>query len=118
MTKMMQFTPPSNSKTHSARDIALRGNMGSANFQQRGTGKAGLTRTETIRNVRAARPDVIKAYRPRVARTSKVPSISGFHVHGLGNLPQLTLGELKTKLGVAGFTAIKFGGLPVRSLFV
>src|SRR6266446_2877849 len=100
---------------------ALRGNMGGSNFLERSSGskiQVGLTRTETIRQVREARPATFqrrKNHWTRVARIKKLPSINGFHVVGLGNVPQITLNELKAKLGVQGYTAMKFGGLPVRS---
>src|SRR6266404_8668461 len=92
---------------------ALRGNMGGSNFLERSSGskiQVGLTRTETIRQVRAARPETFtrKAGKwTRVARVKKLPSINGFHVVGIGNVPEVTLNELKAKLGVQGYTAMK-----------
>lgn len=112
MTNILRYTPPSDSATFKARDIALRGNMGSANFQQRGTGKIGLTRREIVRQVRLARPETLKI-KPRIANVRKTKN--GFHVVGLGLLP-VSLGELKTKLRVGqgdfhGCTAYRVGGL-------
>jgi hypothetical protein len=80
--------------------------MGSASFQQRGTGKAGLSRAEIVRNVRSTNAESRseKANRkafPVVSRTARVkrkPSIGGFHVVGLGNVPQTTLAELRVML--------------------
>jgi hypothetical protein len=109
-----------------ARDICLRGNMGSASFYERGSAKndrrGRLSRAEIIRNVRAARPAIFKP-RKRIANVKRLPSINGFHVVGLGNIAQITLGELKAKLrvgnasiGFRGCSAMRLGGLMFSTL--
>jgi len=122
----MRFTPAQNGVTVTARDKALRGNMrGVLEHAANGQSKIGLTRREIIRQVRENRPQVVRAYKTKgfqnrsfaVARVTRKPSIGGFHVVGLGNIPQTTLGELKTRLGSQGFTKFRFGGLPIQRLF-
>ena len=81
-----------------------------------GKSKVGLTRREIIRNVRAERPEVCELP-PRIANVRRVPSINGFHVVGQGQVPELTLNELKVKLGVTGYTALRYIG-HVRPLTV
>lgn len=112
MTNSFKFTPPSNSPTKTAADFALRGNMGSASFLDRacGGGKP-WSRQDAIRSAKSARPEVVKKYAPRVANVRRIPSISGFHVIGMGQLAHLTLGELKVKLGSHGYTSYRVGGL-------
>jgi hypothetical protein len=105
MTNILRYTPPP-SKSFDTSSGALRGNMGSASFQQRGTGKAGLSRTEIVRSVRSTNAESRsekanrKAFRvvSRTARVKRKPSISGFHVVGIGNVPQTTLNELRVML--------------------
>ena len=93
-------------------DAALRGNMGSASFMERGRGNAKIwTRRDAIASAQRARPEMVKAYKPRIARVKRLPSIGGFHVVGFGQVPQLTLKELQTKLGANGYTGYRVGGL-------
>jgi hypothetical protein len=81
-----------------------------------GKRKVGLYRREIIKSVRAARGQFLRI-RPRVAVIKRMPKIGGFHVIGLGEQPQITFGELKTKLGSLGFNRYRFRGLPVQKLF-
>ena len=108
MTNSFKYTPLK-------ANVALRGNTARVlEHAANGRSRAKLTRREVIRNVREARPEVIKAYAPRVANVRRVPSIGGFHVIGLGPVPHLTLNELKVKLGANGFTAYRVGGLKFK----
>jgi len=93
-------------------NVALRGNTERCLIHAaNGRSRIGLTRTEIVRAVREARPEVIKKYPSRVANVRRVPSIGGFHVIGLGQVPQITLKELQTKLGANGYNAYRVGGL-------
>jgi hypothetical protein len=107
MTNSMKYTPRD-------ADAALRGNMDRCLVHAaNGQSKVGLTRREVIRAVREARPEVAE-YKPRVANVRRLPSVNGFHVIGLGQVQQVTLNELKTKLGVNGFTGYRVGGLTFK----
>jgi hypothetical protein len=139
---MKTFTPPSDQPSvtvirddglkqtvhYTARDIALRGNMGSASFLQASgnSRKTALTRAEIVSQVQAKHRAEEKAERvsmrsfpratfaPRIANVRRVSSINGFHAIGLGRLSNLTLNELKVKLGVNGFSGYRIGGLTFK----
>lgn len=79
-----------------------------------------LSRSEIIANIRAEKKHeelferVRERFAPpirRVARVTRKPSISGFHVVGLGNVSGITLNELKVRLGVAGYTDARMGAV-------
>jgi hypothetical protein len=65
-----------------------------------------------------SRPEVAK-YRPRIANVKRLPSVNGFHVVGLGTLPQVTMGELRKVLrcGTSNFrgcTGFRIGGFQYK----
>lgn len=105
MTNQFKYTPRK-------ADEALRGNMGSMSFLTRSTsGSKPWTRSDAIRSAKAARPEVVKRYAPKIANVRRLPKIAGFHVIGLGQVAQLTLAELKVKLGAHGYNGYRVGGL-------
>ena len=113
MTNQFKYTPSANvNKIGEETSGSLRGNMGSAAFLERATGGSKIwSRSDAIRSAKATRPEVIKAYAPRIANVRRMPKIAGFHVIGLGQVAQLTLAELKVKLGAHGYNGYRVGGL-------
>lgn len=132
MTNQMRFTPPSDRKSvrgmiTSARDYALRGNTPRVlEHIANGQSKIGLTRREIVSQIQAEHRNEEKqdrtsrrsfprvTFAPRIANVRRLPSISGFHAIGLGKLSNLTLNELKVKLGVSGFSGYRIGGLTFK----
>ena len=109
MTNSFKYTP---GRIDAKSSGALLGNFGKASFLERASGGGKpWSRAEAIRSAKEARPEVIKSYPSRVANVRRVPSIGGFHVIGLGQVPQITLKELQTKLGANGYNAYRVGGL-------
>lgn len=122
-----------------ARDIALRGNMGSANFMQRGTGKVGLTRAEIISQKNKAekaerRAESMKRIRAQFFPVKPFTRIAAVIQTGTHNFrvasglripttADISRGELESALRGKGFTGFRFaktrnnpGGKRVLSL--
>jgi len=112
MTQSFKYTP---GRIDASTSGALRGNMGSASFLDRASGGGKpWSRRDAIRSAKAARPETVKKYSPRIANVRRIPSINGFHVIGMGQLAQLTLNELKVKLGAHGYNGYRVGGLKFK----
>lgn len=82
-----------------------------------GRSESKLTRSEVIRNITANRnhSNVFENFRakhaPQFRRIANVKKVkTGFHVIGQG-VQNLTLNELKVRLGATGYHALKIGGL-------
>lgn len=105
----------------------LTGNMHNAcRHAANGVSKTGLTRREIVSQIKAKhdREELIEKFRAkghplrRVARVTRKKA--GLHVTGFGIVSDITLNELKTKLGANGFTdylATNFGTRKVENLF-
>lgn len=117
MTNSLKFTPRS-------ANVALRGNTDRVcQHAANGKSRVGLSRREILSQVKMQhiREELFASFRAKgqTASGQRVALVTnkgreGFHVVGLGLLG-LTRRELNLRVKMAGFTAIRFRGLPAAS---